>query len=109
MPMVLIVDDDDLVRQLIRELLVRRHYTVIEATDVHAALDALRQNVVAVALVDRRLPTEDGFWLLDRMRGEFPAVAIVLSTGDDSIPPRIVAEPGVVGYLGFLDHMVRIL
>lgn len=96
---VLVIDDESGARNLARAILSRQGYTIVEAPDADSALQALRTNVVAVALVDRNMPGHDGFWLVERMQQEFPAVAIVLTTADDAIPARLTLQPGVVGYL----------
>lgn len=96
---VLVVDDDSGARNLARAILSRQGHTIVEAPGADAALEALRTNAVAVALVDRNMPEHDGFWLIERMQQEFPHVAIILSTADDAIPARLSLQPGVVGYL----------
>lgn len=99
MAAVLIVDDDPSARKLLNYILRRQEHTVFEAADADTALEQLAANPIAVALVDRKMPERDGLWLLERMREEFPTVAIILATGDDAIPPRFALQPGVVGYL----------
>ena len=98
MAAVLVVDDDPLVREVLSEIL-RRHYEVFEAADAHTALQQLGAHSIAVALIDRYMPERDGLWLIARIREQFPAVAMILATGDDDIPPRFTLQPGVIGYL----------
>jgi CheY-like chemotaxis protein len=99
MAAVLVVDDDPSARELLSEILTRHAYVVFEAADADTALQQLGAHSIAVALIDRYMPERDGLWLIDRIRERFPAVAMILATGDDAIPPRFTLQPGVVGYL----------
>ena len=99
MAAVLVVDDDSMARKLVREFLVGQDHTISEVADATSALDALRNNHISVALIDRHMPGHDGLWLVERMRDQFPTVAIILATADDAIPQRLSVQPGVVGYL----------
>ena len=96
---VLVVDDDPSTRELLGEILRRRDYLVLEAADADAALEELSSHSIAVALIDRYMPHRDGLWLIERIREQFPTVALILATGDDAIPPRFTLQPGVIGYL----------
>ena len=98
-PTVLIVDDDPSLREMLRRLLEKHQHTVLAAPDAETALQILSGQSVSVALIDRRLPGRDGLWLLDQMSEQFPSVAIILATADDSVPLRYSLQPSVVGYL----------
>ena len=54
---------------------------------------------ISAVLVDKDMPGEDGMWLIERIRERHPAVAMLLATGDSSIPPRVSLSPGVIAYL----------
>jgi DNA-binding NtrC family response regulator len=96
---VLIVDDDPSTREVVGLILRSQQHTVVEAEDAHAALEQLATNAIGVALVDRHMPGHDGLWLMSQMRDRFPAVAIIVVSGDDAISPRFTLQPGVLGYL----------
>ena len=53
-----------------------------------SALDVLDASPIGVVLVDRAMPGPDGLWLLEQIRARFPNIAMILATGDDSIPSR---------------------
>lgn len=98
MATVLVVDDDEATREFLGILL--RPHRIVQAADALTALGLLATDQeIAVAIVDRYMPEHDGLWLIARIRAEFPAVAMILVTGDDSVPPRFTLQPGVVGYL----------
>jgi DNA-binding NtrC family response regulator len=98
MGVVLIVDDEQPLRELLSRWLTG-HHVVHEAENAEAALAVLASEPVGVALCDRSMPGHDGFWLIEQIRKHHPAVAIILATADDAIPPRISLQNGIVGYL----------
>src|SRR5881296_2048613 len=84
---VLLVDDDELVREALHDYFVECGAVVVAAASARAALKAFMQAPPAVLVSDLRMPPgEDGFWLIAAIRalkpsqgGEVPAVAV---TGD---------------------------
>jgi len=100
---VLIVDDEPVIRRVLRKTLEIANYTVIEAADGVEALDVLdrpEQHVSAV-LSDITMPRMDGLVLADRVRHAHPKVPVILTSGRHSRAsiPRAVAEQ----IDGFLD------
>lgn len=57
---VLIVDDQDQIRQLIRDTLERAGYHVEEARDGKEGLQRYRENSVDLVLMDILMPDQDG-------------------------------------------------
>ena len=95
---ILIVDDDVVVRDMLCRLLARVKYIIHEVGDAQAALSVLQRESIAVAVVDVRMPGDSGLWLTSQIWDRFPTVAVVLVTGDDSVPPNAILR-NVVGYL----------
>lgn len=96
---ILIVDDEQPLRDLLARWLGAEGHGLHEAADAESALAVLAAQSIGVALCDRALPGRDGTWLVEQIRARHPAVAIILATADDAIPPRISLQPGVLGYL----------
>ena len=96
---VLIVDDEEPMREVLSRWLTPEGHEVVEAGDAEAALKVLSAKPVAVALCDRSMPGHDGIWLVEQIRAQHPTVAIILATADDAVPPRVSLQSGVVGYL----------
>lgn len=96
---ILIVDDEQPLRDLLARWLGAEGYALHEAADAESALAVLAAQSIGVALCDRALPGRDGTWLVEQIRERHPAVAIILATADDAIPPRISLQRGVLGYL----------
>jgi cobalt-zinc-cadmium efflux system membrane fusion protein len=76
-PTILVVDDDEVLNQVLRRVLTRDGYTVVEAGSVAQALERAREHRPSLALVDLRLPDGDGVDLarmLPQHVGRFPVI-----------------------------------
>ena len=93
MPSVLVVDDEDQVRQLIRESLEQAGYTVQEARDGKEGLDQYRKQPADVIIMDVMMPDQDGLESILILRREFPAARVIAITGGSDM----------IGILNFLD------
>ena len=99
MPIVLVVDDESQIRNLLARWIGAAGYQVREAATAAAALEDMQLAVPDVVLCDVMMPGETGLWLAGRIRAQFAATAVVLVTGDRTVPPQISMQPGVVAYL----------
>lgn len=83
----LIVDDDDSIRSLLRLVGERRGLSVEVAADGLEALQRLDECTYDLAIVDLMMPRVSGYDLVDRMRGlgERPAVVIATAMTDTLI------------------------
>ena len=79
---ILVVDDDPVVRVLLREMLLTKGHDVTEAECAAEAEVSLRQGIWDLVLLDRRLPDSDGL-LLQRIKDQHDCPVIVLSVMDD--------------------------
>lgn len=87
-PILLLVEDDELVREITAGLLADLGYVVREAGCAKAALAAL--DGIAVLITDIGLPDGDGRDLARAARDRVPGLAVVIATGE------IGAEHGTV-------------
>jgi CheY-like chemotaxis protein len=86
----LIVEDDELTREMLRRLIEGIGCSVTEARNGVEGLERLRESTPGVVLLDLMMPEKDGFQFLEELRGqeEYRGLpVIVLSskelTGDD--------------------------
>lgn len=105
---ILLVDDHHLIRDGMRPVLERlaadgsgEAIEVFEAETFEAAVDlATRHDDLDLVLLDLRLPGVTHFEALDGLRERFPALPVVLMSGDDD--PDLVRgaiERGALGYI----------
>ena len=81
-PRILVVDDDEDIRLLLRELLERAGYTVDEADDGRTALRNLFAVPPALVILDVSMPDLDGYQTLERIRdlSEVPVIMLTART-----------------------------
>jgi CheY-like chemotaxis protein len=95
MPPILVVDDDDAVRQTMARFLAHEGFTVIEAENGKTALEYLRGGGQAsVILLDLRMPVMDGWTFRRQQRldaGLADIPVIVLSGADAHRFPELEA------------------
>ena len=65
---ILIVDDDDIARAMLRKILMKENHEVVQARDGEEALNVLQNNDVQVVISDWNMPKMDGIQLCQRIR-----------------------------------------
>jgi len=82
-PVVLVVDDEELIRSLLVEDLMDAGFETLEAGDATEALKILEERRdLSVLVTDVRMPGEmNGYFLAKRVRERWPYVQIVLVSG----------------------------
>ena len=84
---VLLAEDDEMIRIVVRRLLEREGYEVVTCADGSSALRSAYENSYSVILSDVRMPQLDGFEFLRRLRehhgAEAPPVVLLTSLGKD--------------------------
>ena len=99
MGVVLIVDDEANVRRVLELAVARSGHDVETAADAESGFAAVVKSKPDVVLCDLHMPGANGLWLIDRIREVAPTTAVVLATGDSTVPPRESFRPGIVAYV----------
>jgi len=95
---VLIVDDDEDVRDMVALSVSAEGFAAATASDGKEALDRLRETPKpSLVFLDLRMPRMNGFDVLAAMRREpeLGAVPVVVITGDSTSVPRAIAAGAV--------------
>lgn len=71
---ILLVEDNELNRDMLSRRLQRKGYLVVTANDGNAALNLMREEQPAIVLLDMNLPIKDGWSVLDEAK-EDPTIA----------------------------------
>jgi DNA-binding NtrC family response regulator len=88
---VLLVEDKDSLRQMLRHALEAQGHVVLEARDETEAVHQLRQSRPAVVLTDLKLPVGDGFGVLRSAKELDPELPVVVMTAYGSIQDAVTA------------------
>jgi CheY-like chemotaxis protein len=100
-PLVLIVDDDDDVRELAATIVESLGYSVLSAANGNDALEALAQHPETDLLfTDIVMPGINGFELAERAIAARPALKVLYTTGyaskrqaGSTVPGKVLAKP----------------
>ena len=95
---VLVVDDDDMIRRLVRTVLEADDYDVVEARNGDIALELANEAHPAVVLLDIMMPGIDGVEVCRRL--DHTAVKVVILTArDDPLLEDACKEAGADAFL----------
>ncbi len=98
----LIVDDEQSFVDVLTNRLGRRGIDVVKAYSGAQALQALRQNIFDVMVLDLKMEDMDGIEVLKIVRKMAPDLPVIILTGHGS---RTAAEDGMT--LGAFDYLTK--
>lgn len=84
---VLVVEDDQSLREMLKESLEKRKYTVITAGDGREALAKFRPSVIDLVITDLLMPEEDGLMVIMKVKEIKPSVKIIAISGGGKAGP----------------------
>jgi len=88
MSRILIVDDDEQIRNMLRMTLERAEYEVVEAGDGVEAVAVYKAQDIDLVITDIVMPEKEGIELIMELKGINPAVAIIAISGGGRINPE---------------------
>ena len=110
---VLLVEDKDSLRTMLRHALEAQDHAVVEARDEPEAIEQLRQTRPALVLTDLKLPKGDGFGVLRAAKELDPELPVVVMTAYASIQDAVTAmKQGATDFLAKPvdpDHLLLIV
>jgi two-component system cell cycle response regulator DivK len=99
---ILVVEDNERNRKLVRTILEFRGFEVVECEDGAPSLELARAHKPALVLMDIQLPTMDGITALGKLRADAETASIPVVAVTASVTPgerdRVVAA-GFNGYV----------
>lgn len=101
---ILVVDDHVLIRDALRGVLkeVKADADVLEASDCRQAMALIADHAddLSLILLDLNLPDRDGFSVLAELRERYPAISVVVLSGQQDRASVVKAlELGALGYI----------
>ena len=92
---ILIVEDEPILRELGKTLLVAQGYEVSGAEDGFEGLAALKQSLPDIIISDLQMPNMNGFEFLSVVRRRFPTIPVIVISGEFSgisVPESVLAD-----------------
>ena len=88
---VLIVEDEELMRSILRQLLEEAGYDVFSADSAETAIEIFAANDIAVTLTDIKMAGRDGLALLDEIKAVDESAVVIIMTAYSSVDSAIAA------------------
>lgn len=96
---ILIVDDEDKIREVIKEYLEANNYECFESSNGKDALELLKRNNYDLLVLDIMMPKMDGFEVLKELPKEYRIPTIILSARGEEIDKLQGFDLGIDDYL----------
>ncbi|WP_018754517.1 response regulator transcription factor [Paenibacillus terrigena] len=98
-PVILIVDDEQLIRELVADYLSDEGYSVLQAKNGRDALNILREQAVGLVVLDVMMPGMNGFEVCEELRTFSRAIVIMLTAKSEDEDKISGYECGVDDYV----------
>ena len=102
MNQILVVDDDEYIRELVCTLLRNEGHCVIEAADGREALKKLREEKVDLCVLDIMMPNMDGFEFCKTARKYYKDLPVLMLTAKNDVSQKVKGFD-----LGCDDYMTK--
>lgn len=99
---ILIIDDEEKLRNLLTRIISLEGFEVLQAGDFKTALKKLEQNDIDVVLCDVKLPDGNGVELAKKIKDKFQIPEIILLTAYGNIPDGVQAIKN-----GAFDYIIK--
>ena len=107
---VLIIDDEEKLRQLLSRIITLEGFEVLQAADGRTGMKQLEKTAVDVVLCDVKLPDGNGVELVKKIKTQYPMVEVILVTAYGNIPDGVQAiKNGAFDYITKGDDNNRII
>ena len=84
---ILIVDDDEQIREILRLWFEKSGFEVFEAADGKQGVEVQKISPVDMLICDLIMPVQEGFETISQFRNQFPKVCIIAISGGGQIAP----------------------
>lgn len=96
---ILVVDDEKLIRDVVREYLEVESYEVVEASDGDKVDDILSKDSIDLIIMDIMMPHKDGFQTVKELRKNYNVPVIMLSARGEEYDKLIGFDLGIDDYV----------
>lgn len=101
MTRVMIIDDEEDIRIVLKEVFIRAGFDVVVASDGNEGLNLLREQPADLVITDIIMPGSDGVETAYDIRMEFPKTKIIVMSGGGNLGPADY-EPSAISTTAYL-------
>jgi len=88
MARILVIDDDDHVRTMLRLTLEQAGYEILDAPNGKVGIDIYRESPTDLIITDLIMPEKEGVETIQELRRDYPAVKIIAISGGGRVSPE---------------------
>ena len=89
---ILVIEDDDQIRALLRQILEREGYRVSEAPNGEKGIKLYRQQPADLVITDLIMPEKEGIETIIELKRVYPEVKILAISGGGKVNPEIYLD-----------------
>ncbi len=99
-PSILIVDDDEVIRETLFDVLKKRGYDVFASCSGKETIETIKKNIIDLILLDMRLPDVDGLEVLKKIKECDSEILVIMMTAYSDIQTAVAAiKSGAYHYI----------
>lgn len=99
-PSILIVDDDEVMRETLSDVLRKKGYEIFSVGSGNGALSMIRKNLIDLILLDMKLPDVDGLEVLKRIKEFDTEILVIMMTAYSDVQTAVSAmKSGAYDYI----------
>jgi DNA-binding NtrC family response regulator len=107
---ILLIDDEEKLRHLLKRIISLEGYTVYEADSLKTGTRILEKEPIQIILCDVKLPDGNGIDFIEKVKSRYPQIEIIMLTAYGNIPAGVQAiKNGAFDYLTKGDDNERII
>lgn len=99
---IIVVDDEEIVRESLKEWLLDDGYNVDTAEDGPTALKMMKEKSYDIAIIDLKMPKMDGLEVMERMKEISPETKVIMITAYATVHTAVQAIK-----MGAYDYLVK--
>ena len=103
---VLVIDDDQGMRQILKDFLERDGHRVVEAASGEAAVSVVELESIDVVILDKEMPGMNGMEVLSFLHRRFPSTPVILVTAFGG--PHVAEESFRRGAVEYIEKPFRL-
>ena len=96
---VLIIDDEELIRDVVKEYCINEGFNVFEAANGIEGLEKIEDNNIDIIVLDIMMPKMDGYTFFEKMKEKYQIPTIVLSARGEEYDKLFGFNIGIDDYL----------
>jgi DNA-binding NtrC family response regulator len=84
---ILVIEDDQQMREMLRQMLQRAGHTTVGAGDGQEGMQIVREQIIDLIITDIIMPDQEGLETITQVRREHPNIPVIAISGGGRVEP----------------------